>query len=106
MMKHSQTNKILAAFGGQRAIARETGASLSTVHQWKLQGFIGHRWRDKVLLASVRLGLGLTAEAFLGPKTIQALGRPWVCPGCGEPNPAGAVACTECEESRPVKKAA
>lgn len=102
----SQADRIIAAFGGVRPTARAVGCPLSTVTRWRVMGHVGLKWRDRVLRASARLNKGLTADAFLAPATVKALGGPWACATCGGLSPAGAISCVECDEPKAGRKAA
>jgi hypothetical protein len=68
----SPAQRVISAFGGVRATARAVGRNQSSVSRWVkpsemggLSGRVPSAVQETVLLASRRLGLGLTAEDLI-----------------------------------------
>ena len=58
--------EIIERLGGQSAVAQHLEKGQSTVAYWVKTGIIPARWKPKLYLLSVKLGVPLTAEELIG----------------------------------------
>jgi hypothetical protein len=61
-----QAREIIERLGGQSAVAQHLEKGQSTVAYWVKTGVIPARWKPKLYLLSVKLGVRLTAEDLIG----------------------------------------
>lgn len=58
--------EIIERLGGQTVLAEKLGKGQSTVAYWAKTGVIPARWKPKLYLLSVKMGVPLTAEDLIG----------------------------------------